>query len=372
MRRLDQGVVFAGASGSAERSATFPLPWVTPGGRWGCAFRAAPRKQGHHGQRVLLTHSDDQGRTWSAPREPFPPMEIDGVPGRMRVAGLTALDERNLLAVLTWVDFSDPDAPYFNETTEGLLDTRILISESGDAGETWAPPRAIDTAPFPPPTPITGPLLVLPNGELACQFELNKPYHDPSPWRHASVMLFSADGGRTWPRHTIAAQDPENRVFFWDQRPSVLGEERLLDLFWTFDRETAAYRNIHARESRDGGRTWSGLWDTGVPGQPGPAFTLADGALAMPYVDRTAAPAIKVRRSTDGGRSWGAGELTLYAPDAATQSTAKSSMQDAWAEMYAFSVGLPNAAALPGGGALVVYYAGERTDATAIRWAVVG
>ena len=46
-------------------------------------------------------------------------------------------------------------------------------------------------------------------------------------------------------------------------------------------------------------------------------------------------------------------------------------MQDAWAEMYQFSVGLPAAAPLGDGNALIVYYAGPETDRTSIRWAVV-
>jgi len=367
---VDCGVVFAGTPGGVEQSATFPAPCVSPDGRWFCMFRTAPAKMSNAGQRVLLTRSDDEGRTWSSPREPFPPITLSGKPGRMRTGGLVALDERRLLAALAWIDASAPDAPYFNEATEGLLDTRILLAESDDAGVTWSSPRLLDTSPFEVPTPLTGPPLRLPDGELICQFELNKPYDDVGLWRHASVLMFSKDGGHTWPRYSIVAQDPENKVFYWDQRPSILADGRIFDVFWTFDRETAAYRNIHARESRDAGRTWPDLWDTGVPGQPGPVFALPDGSLAMPFVDRTAAPAIKLRRSTDGGHAWPReSEVILYASEGRSQTAAKTSMQDAWAEMYAFSVGLPSAAPLPGGGALVVYYAGPRTDTTAIHWA---
>lgn len=366
------GVVFEGAPGSDRQSATFPLPCVTPGGRWLCAFRAAPSKGRNAGQRTLLTWSDDQGRSWAKPIEPFEPLSINSRPGRMRIAGLTALEGGRLLAAINWVDCPEPDMPYFNETTEGLLDTRVLLSISDDHGQSWSPPRLMDTSPFEVPTPLTGPVLRFPDGALACQFELNKPYEDPAPWRHASVLMFSEDGGLTWPRHSVVTQDPDNRVFYWDQRPSVLADGRILDVFWTFDREAAAYLNIHARESLDGGRTWSSLWDTGVPGQPGPIFARADGSLAMPYMDRTAAPVLKVRQSSDGGRTWMAdGELVVHKCVGPTQTTAKASMQDAWAEMYKFSVGLPNTAPLPGGGALLVYYAGPETDVTAIRWAVV-
>jgi len=368
----DEGIVFAGTRGTATQSCAFAQPCVTPKGRWLCVFRAAPTKAGTKGQRTLLTWSDDQGRSWHAPIEPFKPATVDGKPGLMRGAGLTALNGNRVLAVVCWVDHSDPEAPFFNETTEGLLDTRLFLSTSEDAGETWSTPRLMDTSPFTMPTPFTGPILKLPNGALACQFELNKHYEDREPWRHASVLMFSTDGGLTWPRYSVVTQDPANRIFYWDQRPLVLEDGRILSVFWTFDRERSVYLNIHARESVDAGSTWSELWDTGVAGQPGAVFPLADGTLAMPFVDRTGAPAIKVRRSTDGARSWPQdGELVVYSAGGSSQSEAKSSMQDAWSEMEKFSVGLPNTAPLADGGALLVYYAGPETDVTAIHWAVI-
>lgn len=368
---VDSGTVFTGVPGSDAQSATFPIPCVTPSGRWFCTFRAAPSKLRNAGQRVLLTWSDDAGHAWSEPVAPFKSLPIDGKPGLIRFAGLTALDDTRLLAVMSWVDCSDPDLPYFNEATEGLLPTRIFRSESEDAGQTWSTPRLMDTSPFRVPTPLTGPLVTLANGELVCQFELNKHYDDPTPWRHASILMFSQDGGETWPRFAVVTQDPDNRFFYWDQRLAVLRDGRILDVFWTFDRQEAVYLNIHARESTDGGRTWGELWDTGVPGQPGPVFPLGDGTIAMPYVDRTGPSAIKVRRSADGGRTWpDTGELVVYASGGPSQTEAKASMQDAWAEMARFSVGLPSVAPLPGGGALLVYYAGSKTDVTAIQWAM--
>jgi BNR repeat-like domain len=372
MKIIRQGIVSSKPQDDALTSCAFPSPCVTVAGRWLCAFRAAPTKAGMAGQRTLVTWSDDQGASWCAPIEPFPPQAVDGKPGLIRSASLTILSDGRLLASLCWVDCSDPDAPFFNEESEGLLDTRVFLSMSDDAGETWSPPSFVDTAPYDMPTPITGRVLELPDGELACQFELNKHYDDPEPWRHLPVLMFSQDGGRTWPRHVAPAKDPSNRVFYWDQRPAVLADGRILDVFWTFDREASLYLNIHATESLDSGRTWSEVWDTGVPGQAAPPFTLSDGTIAMPYVDRTAAPAIKVRRSGNGGRSFDEeGELVLYTAGGGTQEGAKASMQDAWSEMEKFSAGLPSTAALPGGGALVVYYAGPETDVTSIHWAEV-
>jgi hypothetical protein len=272
--------------------------------------------------------------------------------------------------VLCWVDHSDPSLPFFNETTEGLLDTRIFLAWSEDEGDTWSQPRQVDTAPLNVPTPITGPVLRLPDGELACQFELNKPYHDLETWRHASVLMFSNDGGESWPEHVLSSSDPDNRIFYWDQRPAVLPDGKILNVFWTFDRDQSAYRNIHARQSVDHGRTWSELWDTGVPGQPAPLIPLPADRLGMVYVDRTASPLLKMRVSADGGRTWpDDSEIVIARSSQERQTREKRNMQDAWAEMADFSIGLPATAIAQNGDVLVVYYAGSSTDRTDVKWA---
>ena len=369
MRIVDRGPVISSGTGD-RRSCCFPGISVLPCGRWLCGCRAAPFKSATTGQHALLTWSDDEGRTWSEPRAPFTPPLLDGRPGLFRGCRTTALGGPEVLAAVLWVDHSDPALPFFNEETEGLLDCRILLARSADNGETWSEPCLMDTAPYDVPVPLTGPVLILPNGEWACQFELNKHYNDTATWRHASVLMFSRDQGATWPEHVRVSDDPEARIFYWDQRPAVLSDGRVLDVFWTFDRGEAVYLNIHARESLDNGRTWSAMWDVGVPGQPAPPVSLPDGRTLMVYVDRTGPPEIKARVSPDFGRTWpDETECVVHAAEQPSQTWRKASMQDAWAEMGEFSVGLPATARLPNGDVLVVYYAGPETDATSIHWA---
>jgi hypothetical protein len=304
---------------------------------------------------------------------PFGVTTVEGKPGTLRALYPTSLGGRRVLGTMLWVDQSDPTLPYFNEQTEGLLDSRLFMSISEDEGQTWGAPWRVDTTPFHVPTPSTGATLVLKNGEWACQFELNKHYNDPVVWRHSSVLIFSKDGGRTWPAHAITSNDPENRIFYWDQRPAVMGDGSLLDVFWTYDNKAAQYLNIHARESHDNGRSWSSIWDTGIAQQPAQPVSLPDGRIALVYVDRAGAPAIRLRTSSDRGRTWPAEtEVTLYGAVLPSQTVQKGVMQDAWAEMAKFSVGLPATAPLPDGGVLVVYYAGPAMDVTDIKWARIG
>ncbi|MBI2442034.1 MAG: exo-alpha-sialidase [Lentisphaerae bacterium] len=369
MKIVDRGTVFFGEAGSEYSSSAFPGVCALPTGRWLVWFRAARRKKDALPQRLLVTWSDDDGRTWVKPIEPFRRKVLNGVPGGWRAGHTTPLGGARALAVLYWVDESNPALPFFNETTEGLLDSRIFLALSNDNGATWSEPQFIDTAPFNMPVAITGPILLMPNGEWALQFETNKPYYDRSMWRHASVMMFSRDQGQTWPEYVQVAADPDARIFYWDQRPSVCRDGSVMDVFWTFDRKRAIYLNIHARLSRNNGRTWPALWDTGLSGQPGPCLSLADGRLAMPYVDREGPTVIKLRCSEDGGRSWPA-ESEVMLDDTLTrkQQFSKRGMRDAWTEMGKFSVGLPASALLPTGDVLVVYYAGSESDHTGIHW----
>lgn len=367
MRVIDEGIVVASRPGTEQSSCCFPGVAVLPGGRWLCGFRAAPTKSGNDGQHGRVTWSDDQGRTWREPISPFTPPDIDGKPGLFRAVNLTALGGTRVLATLYWVDHSDPSLPFFNEETEGLLDSWLFFALSEDGGETWSAPRLLNTTPFNQPTPTTGPTLRLPDGRWGLQFELNKPYYDRTPWRHSSVIMYTADEGRTFPDYTVISDDP--RIFYWDQRPGVLADGTLLDLFWTYDNGDAVYLNIHARASRDSGRTWGELWDTGVPGQPAAPVSLPGGGIGMVYVDRTGIPTLKMRRSDDGGLTWPAAtEITLFQPAAPRQTVDKGSMQDAWSEMSKFSTGLPCTALLPDGDILVLFYSGPRADETDIRW----
>lgn len=372
LKLTSRGTVFAGRPGTDRQSGTFPGICVSKSGRWYCSFRAAPKKTELPGERVLLTWSNDAGKTWNEPVDCFIPPHFRGRSGTFRTGHLTELNEDRLLCVLCWVERTEPSLPFFNEDTEGLLESRIFLSESKDRGRAWSPPSLLETPPFEVPTPTTGPILDLGDGVLACQFELNKAYEDPKPWRHRSILQISRDAGETWPDHSVASDDPEGRLFYWDQRPGVMKEGRILDLFWTFDREQGAYLNIHARESTDRGQSWSDLRDTGVPGQPAAPVELPDGRIAMVYVDRTSAPAIKCRLSQDRGQSWSEESETLLFQSASNPDRESGiEMTEAWSEMSRFSVGLPATALTSKGQLLVVYYAGPQTDRTAIHWALL-
>jgi len=339
---------------------------VMPDGRMIAAFKGSPLKGPLEGQNGYVCYSDD-GETWSEPVAPFPEfIEYGGRKASFRGVYCSYIGGNEVIAVLP-ATYEENGTPYYNPATEGLLDTDIFFAHSNDGGRTFGELQRMDTTPFNQPVPLTGPVLALKDGSLICPFELNKPYHDLKPWVHSPVLIFSKDGGKTWGDATAIVYHPT--IYYWDQRIGVMNDGRLLNMFWTFDREKADYRTIHASESMDGGKTWSPLWDTGLPGQPGAPADIGGGRTAVIYIDRSGPPKIVVRISEDGGRTYLPEELVIYDDSQQKKQTVKKSgMNDAWDEMGAFSVGHPHLIMLPSGVLYAYHYAGSHTDRTDIRW----
>lgn len=336
-------------------------------------YRLAPAKQARS-QRAFTSWSDDEGRTWSQPAVVDQSFlhEAGGQAGSWRYVAGAPLGGERVAAVLGWEDTSDPLLPMFNEQTEGIVDMKLYAAFSDDGGATFGTPRRIPRGRYDDlPTPPTGAMLVLPDERWAVPFEVNKHYDDTAPWQHASCLTFSSDEGATWSEVVEVHTDPDRRIFCWDQRLSVLRDGSIFALFWTFDRQTNAYLSIHSGCSSDCGRSWGRLLDTGVAGQPARPVGFVDGRIVMVYVDRTAEPRIKARVTSDGGTTWPAdSELLVHERPARARSQTwdKRSMQDAWAEMSAFSIGLPDGVALPNGDVLTVFYSGDRPDLTDVLW----
>jgi len=368
MKVIDKGLVTASRPKTDAASCCFPTVCALDGGRWLVGMRMGPAKMSRM-QRACGCWSDDEGKSWSPPAEVAGPLELNGTPGTWRTIGFTPLGGRRVAAVICREDASHPFLPMFNEATEGLVDMKLFTALSEDGGEHFSTPQQVRCGKYDGvPTPATGPMLLLPGGRWAVQFEVNKHYNDPAPWQHASALTFSLDQGKTWGDVVDIHTDPQRRIFCWDQRIATSGNT-VAAAFWTYDQQESRYLSIHSRTSTDGARTWGPLHDTGIPGQPARLVMLDERRWIMVYVDRTSAPTIRARLSHDGGKSWpAADDILIHQRSLPAQTWNKGSMQDAWAEMNVFSIGLPDAVGLPNGDALAVFYSGDHHDYTDIHW----
>ena len=347
-------------------SNTFPSIQKLPSGRWLASFKASEKKGDCDFMHAVICWSDDEGNSWSTPFEPVKLPDINGVQGQSRTAYVIPLEEDRLLMLLNWVDCSDTSLPYYDPAEETLKDTRIFYCFSDDEGVSWSVPQLMTIDGINAPVPLTGPPLMLKNGTIICQFEINKAVGDPNEWIHRSAMVFSYDGGNTWKDPVMVTE--EKNMYYWDQRPQVLADGiSIIDFFWTLDGETNQYKNIHTKCSKDGGKTWGALWDTGIYGQPGQPIVLKDGRLMTIDIDRSIKPVITVRTSKDI-RSGFDESLIVYEADSGKQDSREISMNGAWAEMVQFSAGHPALLYLGNNEVLAYYYAGTSADTTKIAF----
>jgi hypothetical protein len=147
----------------------------------------------------------------------------------------------------------------------------------------------------------------------------------------------------------------------------VAPDGRVGSFAWTYDSTTATYLDIHRRISADGGMSWTPPEDLGVADQAARPAVFPDGSVVLAWVDRFGSKSIKARLAPDIAAPFDpASEVTVYAHPAAEAGSADTG--EMLASMDLWSFGLPFAAALPDGDALVVYYAGE-ARALDVRWA---
>ncbi len=366
MKILSRGIIPKPEDDKNFNSNAFPSMAVLPSGRWMASFKAAEKKGDCDLQQAVITWSDDEGATWVKPFAPVVLPPVDGVSGQCRTLYFQPLGGKRVLMVANWIDSSDPSKPYYNPDNESLKDTRIFFAFSEDEGETWSAPQLMNTDPIRDPVPLTGAPFMLKDGTIVCQFEVNKHDWDKSKWVHKSAMIFSRDGGKTWGDPVKVTEIPD--MYYWDQRPNVIDDgNTIVDFFWTLDGKSQKYLNIHARESKDGGKTWGDIWDTGIYGQPGQPVDLGDGRIATIEIDRSIRPIITVRISRDHGRTYDE-TMVVYDSNLNKQDTKNMSMNDAWDEMARFSVGHPALLDIGNKEYLAYYYAGPHCDHTSIEF----
>lgn len=374
MRVEERGLIYdATQSPDSRRIAFFTGLCPLRSGAILSGFQVGPSKHAPNAT-ICLHRSSDGGRTWLALPSQFE-TTIDGKPGSLAAAELVEPEPGRLLLFTTWFDRSDPDRPLFDPETEGILRSKQLLAVSADDGETWSAWRELST-PGLTGCATTGPVTLWEDGTLAYAFESFKEFDDPSPARHAAWLLVSRDGGRTFEPPYLVAKDPENRLYYWDQRlcptPTPGG---FVALFWTHDRLDQRDRNVHLLSSSIGDSpAFVAPRETPIPGQIAAPLVLDDGRLLAFVVDRGRPGTMTLWQSSDGGESWPSkAALTVHVHEEharTTQGKVNIDFKQYWEDMGKWSFGHPAIRPLGGGRVLLAYYAGS-PDRMSIHWARV-
>jgi hypothetical protein len=377
MRLVASGTVFDTRTAPAnEKSASATGALLASDGTLYVTFRLGTERESGDGHTAILA-SRDLGETWEIRHLGLHRTRLEGVQGETRSFLLSELEPGVLTGTVLWIDRHDPSKPWVNQETQGLLPMRNYHTTSRDGGVTWDEPRVVDL-PY-PSSSTTGPLLRLANGDLAQPFEHWKAYGDPAVGRPRALLRFSRDDGRTWTDEAVVAADPDNRLYFWDQRLALHpATRRPVAMFWTFDRVENHDVPIHIAHGSPDGRTWEAPRPTALDGQHCQPIALGGDLLAAAYSHRRNPPGVRVALSRDWGATWSArptDEIEVYGSGAgdepnATGAAGQNAGRDYWNAMGAWQFGHPRGIALPNDEIFVVFYAGEGATRSA-RWARV-
>ncbi|MBN1436221.1 MAG: exo-alpha-sialidase [Sedimentisphaerales bacterium] len=375
MKIANEGIVFSGSAGTRTANCCFPSIARFGDGTLLVAWRVGTVKDSADGT-IYMSRSKDGGKSWDDPICPFSkPVEgkegsygLDGVPGDLHFAAVTALDDNRAMTAMMWLDRSDPGRAMFNEATEGLLRVHTLMAKSDDQGKTWGEPYLFDAAPYEGVAALCAPILKLADGNLACQVETNKPYDDSEVWKQHACLKFSSDEGLTWKDMVSVAHDPTFRIRYWDQRHAVAPDGTMVAGFWIYDAVDHKELGFRIAVSEDCGRTWSVPHECGFDYQlPYPVF-LPDGRLVLFCIDRYKTRTIRALVSEDKGRTFLPGELVVYQHPVGRKEPGEDDHQLADQQIWTFGrlEGVSDSA----GNVWVVYYAGDN-DSTNIHWAQI-
>ncbi|MCA9858231.1 MAG: exo-alpha-sialidase [Thermomicrobiales bacterium] len=368
MRLVDQGVIYDAEQAPPERrSCAFTSLVTLRDGSYRCSFRAALGRDIPGGKLRIM--GSEHGSDWNVVH-PGLSHVIDGIEGDLYAGYLAELEPGVLTGSFVWVDRSDPNRSFVHPETAGVLEMRNLIAVSTDGGATWSGWQEVELGPE-AGCSCTGPIFEIESGVLAFPYETWKSYEDPRPGSHTASLRLSRDNGRTWNERIIVAADPDERIFFWDQRIAVHpGTGELVAMFWTHDRQAGADIDNHIAWSSGATEPWSRPASTGWAGQHCQPLALGGYRLAAIHTERTARGGIIVRLSEDFGRTWRDDSmLRIYEPAAAASSDAES-FEEFWQSMMTWPFGHPRAVVTPDGDILGAWYAGSN-DVIGMRWARV-
>lgn len=168
------------------------------------------------------------------------------------------------------------------------------ISRSVDYGETW-------TMEGPVITPNakgrlvsdSGRLTGMPDGEVVVLLVRHdrSQYPDEGLTNRENLgfvptellLVRSSDYGRTWPAYQDVMVDPEQNVVCWESKIVELPDGRLLATAWAYDETAAKDKPNQYVISKDGGKTWSRTFSTGLHGQTLAPFLLDDNRILSVY-----------------------------------------------------------------------------------------
>jgi hypothetical protein len=299
----------------------------------------------HPSTEQCCLRSRDGGETWEAI-----PRVFAGGGGNAPCVALLS-DGALLLAMHRhdWVPKSlieqGPGASYSHRGDWVVVFAGTEVWRSEDRGEHWEGPFWVDDVPglepekpgLHAPVGIRGPAVELADGTLGLPV-----YSEPG----GPVLVVSDDGGRSWHYRAHVASWPQGVASGyneWAMHQTPCGD--LVAFIRCELREGGSFGHLHTARSSDGGRTWSAPKREEPWGYPHHVLRMPSGWVLLSYGYRREPYGVRCRLIDPECRRIGEAEELVLRADGGH-----------------WDLGYPDAALLPDGRALVVYYFCDRPD----------
>lgn len=267
-----EGVVMAIRKFTVSRDDSVYEAWPdlvkTRSGRLICVFTECTHHKDRSRSRIMITHSDDRGRTWSE-KQPF--TYYSDADFYFNNSRISRLPDDTLAVICDRVDGTGE--------TECGPGTKIYLWTADPEGKTWSSPRELPLLGIVPDK-----YRVLSSGRVIISAHRKNPVTN----KNEQYLKFSDDGGISWSGEVTVAADPAYNIC----------EASILELsdgtLVSFMRENSK-KGIDCLKaiSDNGGANWRGVYMTPIPGCHRPvAGKLNDGRIFLTY------------RFMQGGKGW--------------------------------------------------------------------
>ena len=257
-----------------------------PDGSWVMIMLGGGDREPLPANRIFLTRSMDQGRTWTT----MQPIDF----------GVKTKDADRALVPTELMVHQDRCTIFFATHDGRFGDWKTWMSHSSDSCRTWGPlepaPGRLANRTFIRNTVVTS------NGRLVLPFQ---HYVDgPGPRNPRNGVMISEDDGKSWSIHGWIRLSPDDNYRGWAESNVVELADGTLSMLIRADHLGGV---LYRADSKDGGKTWSQAAKTDIP-NPGSKATLyglgGDTVAILHNPNPRQRNPLSLWISFDGMRSW--------------------------------------------------------------------
>jgi len=333
----------------------YPLTTMCQNGTVAIAYRCGTSKHSYDGELVMQV-STDNGKTWDSARTIF--CGADQIPRQTIImGGLVQARPGTLIAVFGTIEGLNPDVYMFSEKGSSLP-LKIFTSRSVDLGKSWSTAELVNLNGLQRPSIVTSPFLLEDKICMPLEFLTESGVQ-------GTAVAFSTDNGKTFPKYTIVADDHSGCLNLCDGRWTLLPDDRIQVLLWTFRKDDEKTLEVRQTFSTDKGCTWAQPQCTGFKGQVSAPIALPTGNIIAVSNSRCQPAGIRLWASSTGGENWNKDQyIQMWDPGDERIKAKKQKINDeninetgVWDELQRFSFGTPDLVLLKDGTILMSYYA---------------